>query len=237
MKLRNAFSTATPNVFSGFSSRGTLAFEGFAIESASGGRYLRLTKLLRQERLCYFANQEVTMASPIRRVVTGKDATGKAVAILDDVATSVHRREELGVTNTLLWVTDSNPADLSSREDTANRKIGITPPAGGTILRVIEFAPETEVKADYETRLRNFQALGVAPEGESRQKPRHPAMHRTRTIDYALILSGEIDMLLDDSEIHLKAGDVVIQRGTNHAWVNRGKTPCRVAAVLVDAKD
>jgi uncharacterized cupin superfamily protein len=62
-------------------------------------------------------------------------------------------------------------------------------------------------------------------------------MHRTRTIDYALILSGEIDMLLDDSEIHLKAGDVVIQRGTNHAWVNRGKTPCRVAAVLVDAKD
>ena len=54
--------------------------------------------------------------------------------------------------------------------------------------------------------------------------PRHPAMHRTRTVDYAIIMAGEIDMLLDDSEIHLKAGDVLVQQGTNHAWVNRGRT-------------
>jgi hypothetical protein len=179
----------------------------------------------------------VTLSSPIRRVVTGKDATGKAVAMIDAVATTVHRREELGVTNTLLWVTDSNPADLSNREDTANKKIGVVPPPGGTIFRVIEFAPEREVKADYETRLRIFQGIGLAPEGESREKPRDPAMHRTKTIDYALILSGEIDMLLDDSEIHLMPGDVVIQRGTNHAWVNRGDQPCRAAFILVDAKD
>ena len=177
------------------------------------------------------------MALPIRRVVTGKDATGKAIAMIDAVATAVHRREETGITNTLLWVTDSVPTDLSNREDTANRKIGIVPPPGGTIFRVIEFAPEREVKADYETRLRIFQGIGLAPEGQSRDKPRHPAMHRTKTIDYALILSGEIDMLLDDSEIHLQPGDVVIQRGTNHAWVNRGNTPCQVAFILVDAKD
>jgi hypothetical protein len=179
----------------------------------------------------------VTVAAPIRRVVTGKDATGKAIAIIDAVATAVHRREELGVTNTLLWVTDANPADLSNREDPTSKWVGIAPPAGGTIFRVIEFAPEREVKADYETRLRIFQGLGLAPEGESREKPRDPTMHRTKTIDYALILSGEIDMLLDDSEIHLKAGDVVVQRGTNHAWVNRGDVPCQVAFVLVDAKD
>ncbi len=177
------------------------------------------------------------MSSPMRRVVTGKDATGKAIAMIDAAATAVHRREELGVTNTLLWVTDSNPADLSNREDVANKWIGIVPPPGGTIFRIIEFAPEREVKADYETKLRIFQGLGLAPEGESSQKPRDPGMHRTKTIDYALILSGEIDMLLDDSEIHLKSGDVVIQRGTNHAWVNRGEKPCRVAFVLVDAKD
>jgi naringenin degradation protein FdeH len=179
----------------------------------------------------------VSMASPIRRVVTGKDATGKAIAVIDAVAASVHRREELGVTNTLLWVTDSIPADLSNREDAANRKIGVEPPPGGTIFRVIEFAPEREVKADYATRLRIFQGLGLAPEGESREKPRDPTMHRTKTIDYALILSGEIDMLLDESEIHLKPGDVVIQRGTNHAWVNRGSAPCQVAFVLIDAKE
>jgi mannose-6-phosphate isomerase-like protein (cupin superfamily) len=111
------------------------------------------------------------------------------------------------------------------------------PPPGGTILRVIEFAPEREVTADYATRLRIFQGLGLAPEGQSREKPRDPAMHRTKTIDYAFILSGEIDMLLDDSEVHLRAGDVVIQRGTNHAWVNRSDRPCRVAFVLIDAKD
>ena len=102
---------------------------------------------------------------------------------------------------------------------------------------MIEFAPEREVKADYETRLRIFQGIGLAPEGASREKPRNPTMHRTKTIDYALILSGEIDLLLDDSEVHLKLGDVVIQRGTNHAWVNRGNQPCQIAFVMLDAKE
>jgi len=179
----------------------------------------------------------VTLASPIRRVVTGKDSTGKAIAIIDAVATTVLRREELGITNTLLWVTDSTPADLSNQEDAANQKVGVVAPPGGTIFRVVEFTPEREVKADYETRLRVFQGIGLAPEGGSRNEPRNPAMQRTKTIDYALILSGEIDMLLDDSEIHLKAGDVVIQRGTNHAWANRGNQPCQVAFVMVDAKE
>ncbi len=197
----------------------------------------QFTKPHSQEWLCDSAIQGVTVASPIRRVVTGKDAAGKAIATIDAVAATVHTREELGVTNTLLWLTDSVPADLSNVEDAANKKIGVVPPPGGTIFRVVEFAPEREVKADYQTRLRIFQGLGLAPQGESREKPRDPAMHRTKTIDYVLILSGEIDMLLDDSEIHLKPGDVVIQRGTNHAWVNRGNTPCQVAVILVDAKD
>ncbi len=192
-----------------------------------GGRYTCKIRTL----------QGVTLSSPIRRVVTGKDATGKAIAMIDAVATTVLRREELGITNTLLWVTDSVPADLSNQEDMANKKVGVVAPPGGTIFRVVEFAPEREVKADYETRLRIFQGIGVAPEGDARGKPRNAAMHRTKTIDYALILSGEIDMLLDDSEVHLKAGDVVIQRGTNHAWVNRGNQPCQVAFVMVDAKE
>jgi mannose-6-phosphate isomerase-like protein (cupin superfamily) len=67
--------------------------------------------------------------------------------------------------------------------------------------------------------------------------PRHPLMHRTRTFDYAIIMSGEIDMLLDEGEVHLKAGDVVVQQATNHAWVNRGKEICRVAFILMDAQE
>jgi mannose-6-phosphate isomerase-like protein (cupin superfamily) len=177
------------------------------------------------------------VASPIRRVVTGKDATGKAIAIFDGPATSVHRRAELGITNTLLWTTDSTPANPSNEEDAATREVGIAPPPGGTIFRVVEFAPHKEVTADYETRLQIIRGLGLAPEGPSRERPRDSGMHRTRTIDYAVVLSGEIDMLLDDSEIHLKAGDVLVQRGTNHAWVNRGDKSCQVAFILVDAKD
>ena len=126
--------------------------------------------------------------------------------MVDAVASTVLRREELGVTNTLLWVTDSTPADLSNQEDAANKKVGVVAPPEGTIFRVVEFAPESEVKADDQTRLRIMQGIGLAPEGNLRGKPRNPAMHRTKTIDYALILTGEIDMLLDDSEIHFEGG-------------------------------
>ena len=174
------------------------------------------------------------MAIPVRRVVTGKDASGKAIATIDAVATTVHRREGMGVTNTLLWVTRSVPADLTDPQDGATEKIGVVAPPGGTVFRIVEFAPQKEITAGYETRLQAIKAIGLAPEGPSAERPRDPGMHRTKTLDYAVIVSGEIDMLLDDSEIHLKAGDVVIQRGTNHAWANRGDAPCQVAFIMVD---
>jgi mannose-6-phosphate isomerase-like protein (cupin superfamily) len=179
----------------------------------------------------------MTLTVPVRRVVTGKDATGKAVAIIDAVATNVHVRPETGVANTVLWVTDHAPAHLSDANDAGGRKVGIVPPPYGTIFKVIEFAPEKDLTSDYETRLRLVRGLGLAPEGPSREHPRDPGMHRTKTIDYAVILSGEIEMMLDDTNIHLQAGDVVVQRGTNHAWVNRGDQPCRIVFVLVDAID
>jgi len=177
------------------------------------------------------------MSPPIRRVVTGKDGTGKAIVVTDGAPSRVRARKELGVTNTLLWVTDSTPANLCEQGDAGNWEIGVVPPPSGTIFRIIEFGPQKDVQADYQTRRQVFERMGLAPEGASRENPRDPGMHRTRTVDYVVILSGEIDMLLDESEVHLNAGDVVIQRGTNHAWVNRGNQPCKVAFVLIDAKD
>jgi mannose-6-phosphate isomerase-like protein (cupin superfamily) len=177
------------------------------------------------------------MSSPIRRVVTGKNGTGEAVVVMDGTATCVHARKELGVTNTVLWVTVAIPTKLAEQGDAANREVGTVPPPNGTIFRIIEFGPQKDVQTDDATRLQIFQRMGLAPEGTSREKPRDPGMHRTRTIDYVMILSGEIDMLLDNTEVHLKAGDVVVQRGTNHAWVNRGNEPCRAAFVLIDARD
>lgn len=176
------------------------------------------------------------MPSATRRVVTGKDASGKAVAMIDGVAANVRERKETGIAGTLLWVTDSTPAGFSHDADAAAPNIGVHPPANGTIFRVVEFSPARDVHSDYETRLRIMKEMGPAPEGPTRENPRDPGMHQTNSVDYAVIMSGEIDMLLDDSEVHLRAGDVVVQQGTNHAWVNRGDQPCKVAFILIDAQ-
>jgi hypothetical protein len=176
------------------------------------------------------------MPSPIRRVVTAKDARGKAVVLFDAPAANVHERKEAGAGTTLLWVTDSSPAAFYHDADAASRKVGVPPPPGGTIFRVVEFAPLKDIQSSYETRLQIMREMGLAPEGPMRDHPSDPGMHRTSTVDYAVIILGEIDMLLDDSEVHLTAGDVVVQQGTNHAWVNRADQPCKVAFILIDAK-
>ena len=143
-----------------------------------------------------------------RRVVTGHDASGKAVVLFDGAASNVKLREASGLTSTLLWVTDESPAEISGTLDRAEREIGVAPPADGTIFRIVDFPPT---------------GAGL--------------MHRTRSIDYAVVLEGEIDMLLEDSVVHLRAGDVLVQRGTAHAWVNRGAANCRIAFVLLDARE
>jgi mannose-6-phosphate isomerase-like protein (cupin superfamily) len=171
----------------------------------------------------------------IRRVVTSHDDTGKAVVLFDSATPHRSERAGTGIVSQLMWVTDATPEDLTSANDKAARTIGIPPPAGGSVFRVVDFPPGTDklaLPADHLARqMGGGHAAGAA------RPPRHHAMHRTRSIDYAIVLSGEIDMLLDDSEIHLKAGDVLVQQATNHAWVNRGSTPCRIAFILIDAQD
>lgn len=172
------------------------------------------------------------MARPTRRVVTGHDASGKAVVLFDGAAPNVKLRKATGLTSTLLWVTDESPADLSGTADESEREIGVAPPPRGSIFRVVDFPPAADFSAvDNAAMLRE---MGMGP-GEG--GARHATMHRTRSIDYAVVISGEITMLLDDSEIQLKAGDVLVQRGTSHAWVNRGSRTCRIAFVLIDAEE
>jgi mannose-6-phosphate isomerase-like protein (cupin superfamily) len=172
------------------------------------------------------------MARPTRRVVTGHDATGRTVVLIDGAAPNAKLRKATGLTSTLLWVTDGSPADNSGSADAADREIGVAPPASGSIFRVVDFPPAAEVGAvDNAAMLREMGLAG------GRADPRHATMHRTRSVDYAVVISGEIDMLLDDTEVHLEQGDVLVQRGTSHAWVNRGKESCRIAFVLIDAED
>ena len=129
--------------------------------------------------------------------------------LIDGPATNA-RGEAPGPTSTLIWCTDSAPCDMpigENAEDMGARKLGTPPPPNGTRFAVLEFPPGSP-----------------------------PRMHRTETIDYVIVISGEIEMDMDDSTVKLKAGDVMVQRGTNHAWANRSDKPARVAFVLIDAK-
>jgi mannose-6-phosphate isomerase-like protein (cupin superfamily) len=173
------------------------------------------------------------VAKPVRRVVTGHRADGRSTVLLDGAAPNVKQRAA-GNGSTLLWVTDETPA-VPADEDRAAREIGVPPPPRGSIFRLAEFPPGVggEVR-DNEAVLRDF---GIGADVARGHPPRHPAIHRTRSIDYVVVLEGEIDLLLDDGDVRLKAGDVVVQQGTNHAWINRGAVTCRLAMVFIDADE
>ena len=141
----------------------------------------------------------------LRRVVTGHDSNGKAIVLIDEqVANAGSARP--GATASVIWTTEGFPINNDGSDDTSRRQTGTTLP-GGTVFRVVEFAP------------------GVSARN-----------HRTDSIDYAVVISGEIDMVLDEQTVHLRAGDVLVQRGTIHNWQNNGAQPCTIAFALIDAK-
>jgi mannose-6-phosphate isomerase-like protein (cupin superfamily) len=172
-------------------------------------------------------------ASDIRRVVTGLDANNRAVVMFD--SRMPLQSGPYGLTSTNLWVTNSYPLGFSFKDDTSAIPVGVSPLDNGTKFRVVEFPPldaATEAKMEA-----GFLMKAVGPVAPARGLPvTHPLMHRTRSVDYAVVLSGEIDMMLDDSVVHLKPGDTIVQQATNHAWVNRGTQACRILFVLMDSK-
>ena len=153
------------------------------------------------------------MALEVRRIVTGHDATGKAIVTTDERLLAVSRLGRPHIAGCEIWSTDKMPVDNSSDEAAAAQRAGFVKrynyvgTGQGTVIRITEFAPG-------------------APK----------FMHRTETVDYALLLSGECDLELDSGEVvHMKPGDIVVQRGTMHAWVNNGTAPAVFAFILIDA--
>jgi quercetin dioxygenase-like cupin family protein len=158
---------------------------------------------------------EMPLGNVPRRIVTGHDANGVSV-VLSDGTVPVHRvMPQDGVGFYEIWNTDSMPAPVGSTEpsEPTQRSLRVPPEPNGTKIRINEFFPGF------------INELG-------NQSP----MHRTETIDYGIVLEGEIWLVLDDSEVLAKAGDVIVQRGTDHAWANRSDKVCRVAFILVDGK-
>ena len=147
------------------------------------------------------------MAFRIRRIVTAHDAGGKAVVSTEGYIDSAPGKIDENISAADIWWTHSVPADVE-RHDATREPSPIMPPPTGTLLKVLELSPGTK-----------------------------PLMHRTETLDYVIVIEGEVDMLLDDgAEVHMKAGDLMIQRATLHGWANRSDRPCRIAFVLLDAK-
>jgi mannose-6-phosphate isomerase-like protein (cupin superfamily) len=180
------------------------------------------------------------MVKQVRRVVTGHDENGKAIVISDGPAPFVH----VNAVNpewysTDIWRTGETPARIvpAADEPTLGSRRQM-PQKHGTVLRINHFPPESEDvrRMDPEASRRAFAALGNEKAATFGKGGRHPLMHRTETIDYAIVLSGEITMVMDDTDVELKAGDVLVQCGTNHAWSNRSNAPCVVAFVLIDGE-
>ncbi len=145
------------------------------------------------------------MGLQVRRVVTGHDKNGRAVVQIDEMAHNIVSKRP-GYESSVIWATETFPADNSDDTDGATRQVPTSVP-NGTVFRVVRYEP------------------GVAPR-----------VHRTDSLDYAIIISGEIDMELEKgTEVHLKAGDVVVQRSTIHNWIHRGTEPCVIAFVLTSA--
>ncbi|MBO6784202.1 MAG: cupin domain-containing protein [Alphaproteobacteria bacterium] len=171
------------------------------------------------------------MARHIRRIVTGHDSEGRSTVLYEGPAPNPVKRKA-GWTATVLWHTDSMPARYAD-DDRALGEFGVEPPKHGTIFRTVEFPPDSETgEADNAEVLAE---LGLDPAQNAARPDVHHTLHRTDTVDYLIVLTGEIDMQLDTGEVHLEAGDVVVQQGTVHAFRNRSDSPCLVAAVLVDA--
>ena len=173
---------------------------------------------------------------PIRRIVTGEDANGRSRIVEDGPSPAVRLvAESPGFRNTNIWATHGSPTPIGAPDRIKDHQ-GVTPPSMGTVVRIIDIPPEI---ADPEERKRQTAAVFgqlFRDAGHVANSPRHAGMHKTDTIDYAILMEGELTAIMDEDETVMHAGDVLIQRGTNHAWANRSGKPCRIAFILIDAK-
>ena len=170
----------------------------------------------------------------VRRVLTGHDAQGRSTFIADGEAANVKEMASMpGLALTDLWETVGAPASNAHDKDAAARPVRLEPPKNGTLLRLVEVPPDSAWRGSADGRAA-VKSIGA---GQAQDRASgDPMMHRTSTVDYIIVLKGEIHAIMETGEKLLRAGDILVQRGTNHSWSVRGNEPCIIAAVLVNAK-
>lgn len=176
---------------------------------------------------------------PIHRVVTGHDESGKAVIVSDGPLALV--KELANIPGTVfheVWSTEGTPPVVGNGDDPTTGGLVLSPPENGTRIRFVDIPPDSEefLAHGAASMKAAFSEIGEAEASTVRAQSPHPLMHRTESIDYGIVIEGEMTLVLDDSEVALRQGSVVIQRGTNHAWANRSGKPCRMLFVLIDGR-
>ena len=170
----------------------------------------------------------------MRRIVTGHNDNGKSIVTIDGPPARSIGEDVGGLFE--LWNTDGTAVISTDSIDRADDEIILSPPSGGTKFRYFQINPLPEgVPKDMlqEIAADAFEKVGAAHHRVDTTK--HPAMHKTETVDYIILLKGDVTLILDEEEIDIKPFDVVVQRGTNHAWVNNGTEPALLIAVLIDS--
>ena len=171
----------------------------------------------------------------MRRIITGHNEDGKSIITMDGPPARSIGEDVGGLFE--LWNTDGNDVNSCDVIDRADEDIILSPPDGGTKFRYFQINPLPEGVPEemmQEIAADAFEKIGAAHHRIDTSK--HPAMHKTETVDYIILLKGDVTLVLDEEDVDLKPFDVVVQRGTNHAWVNNGKEPALLIAVLIDSK-
>ncbi len=177
--------------------------------------------------------------NPIRRVVTGHDRDGQATIVTDGALSTVVELTAIpGTVFHEVWSTQGAPAPVGDGPDPTTGALRLPPPRHGTRIRFVDIPPDTDdfLRHGSQRMHAAFAEIGDAAASTVKPESPHPLMHRTQSIDYGIVMEGEMTLVLDIAETVLKRGDVVIQRGTNHAWANRSGKPCRMLFVLIDGK-
>ncbi len=175
----------------------------------------------------------------IHRVVTGHDAHGRAVVLSDGpLPTVVEIQAVPGTVFHEVWSTTETPARVDNGPDPTTGPLMLPPPPNGTRIRFVDIPPDSaELLAQDASRMKAaFSQIGDEKASTVKADSPHPLMHRTESVDYGIVIEGELTLVLDEGEVALKPGSVVVQRGTNHAWANRSGKPCRMLFVLVDGR-
>lgn len=173
------------------------------------------------------------MVESVRRVVTGHNRDDRSIIVSDEAVLPNNVDHEV-----VIWATEQTPVNNSGDPKPPRSAHPLEPPEGGSVMRIVEFPPESALADLNIEQRREFMAELFEKMGAAHTRidtSRSPGMHKTRTLDYIILLSGELTLLLDEGEVTLKPFDVVINRGGNHDWINRGSESARIAAVLIDA--